>query len=154
MLFVYARVAVFPLHAETIIGILIPPIFQEMCTLYHTWFGVTVTRKSELWRIDTLKANIRAKHYHVTFEPLFDDPGEVNLSGIDWIVVGTMTGAKSKKVRTDPAWAYSLVEQAHALGIPAFMKEDLVPLVGEANMVQEFPEAFKQVLEAQQKWHK
>ena len=78
----------------------------------------------------------------------------MNLSGIDWIVVGTMTGAKSKKVRTDPAWAYSLVEQAHALGIPAFMKEDLVPIVGEANMVQEFPEAFKQVLEAQQKWHK
>ena len=78
----------------------------------------------------------------------------MNLSGIDWIVVGTMTGAKSKKVRTGPAWAYSLVEQAHALGIPAFMKEDLVPLVGEANMVQEFPEAFKQVLEAQQKWHK
>ena len=96
----------------------------------------------------------RTDDYHVTFEPLFDDPGEVNLSGIDWIVVGTMTGAKSKKVRTDPAWAYSLVEQAHALGIPAFMKEDLVPLVGEANMVQEFPEAFKQVLEAQQKWHK
>lgn len=51
-------------------------------------------------------------------------------------------------------WAYSLVEQAHALGIPAFMKEDLVPIVGEANMVQEFPEAFNQVLEAQRKWRK
>ena len=131
-----------------------PDLLDFETDLENAWFGVTVTRKSELWRIDTLKANIRAKHYHVTFEPLFDDPGEVNLSGIDWIVVGTMTGAKSKKVRTDPAWAYSLVEQAHALGIPAFMKEDLVPIVGKANMVQEFPEAFKQVLEAKQKWHK
>ena len=46
------------------------------------------------------------------------------------------------------------MEQAHALGIPAFMKEDLVPIMGEANMVQEFPEAFKQVLEAQKKWRK
>ena len=120
----------------------------------NAWFGVTVTKKSELWRIDTLKANIRAKHYHVTFEPLFDDPGKVNLAGIDWIVVGTMTGVQSKKIRTAPEWAYSLVEQAHALGIPAFMKEDLVPIVGEANMVQEFPEAFNQVLEAQRKWRK
>ena len=76
------------------------------------------------------------------------------MTGVDWIVVGTMTGAQSKKIRTAPEWAYSLVEQAHALGIPAFMKEDLVPIVGEANMVQEFPEAFNQVLEAQRKWRK
>ena len=78
----------------------------------------------------------------------------MNLSGIDWIVVGTMTGAQGKKTRTDPAWAFSLVEQAHAFGIPAFMKEDLVPIVGETNMVQQFPEAFNQVLEVQRKWHR
>jgi protein gp37 len=122
--------------------------------LENVWFGVTVTRKSELWCIETLKANILAKHYYVTFEPLFADFGKVNLFSIGWIVVGTMTGVQSKKIRTVPAWTYSLTEQAYALGIPAFMKEDLVPIVDEANMVQEFPEAFKQVLEAQKKWHK
>ena len=62
------------------------------------------------------------------------------IAGIDWIVVGSDDrGRKAKKLRTAPEWAYSLVEQAHVLGIPAFMKEDLVPIVGEANMVQEFP---------------
>lgn len=34
------------------------------------------------------------------------------------------------------------------------MKEDLVPIVGETNMVQQFPEAFNQVLEVQRKWHR
>ena len=131
-----------------------PDLLDLETDLENAWFGVTVTRRSELWRIDALKANIRAKHYHVTFEPLFDDPGEVDLTGVDWIVVGTMTGVQSKKVRTDPAWAHSLVEQAHALSIPAFMKEDLVPIIGEANMVQEFPEAFNRVLEVQRTWHK
>ncbi len=63
--------------------------------------GVTVTRKVERWRIDALRKNVRAKHYHVTFEPLFDDPGTVDLSGINWIVVGTMTGAQSRKIHTD-----------------------------------------------------
>ena len=75
--------------------------------LPNTWFGVTITRKAELWRLQALKENVKAKHYHVTFEPLFDDPGEVDLTGIDWIVVGTMTGAMKKKVHTEPAWAYS-----------------------------------------------
>ena len=68
------------------------------CDLDNAWFGVTVTRRSELWRIDALWENVRAKHYHATFEPLFDDPGVVDLHNIDWIVVGTMTGAQSKKV--------------------------------------------------------
>ena len=44
-----------------------PDLLDFETDLENAWFGVTVTRKSELWRIDTLKANIRAKHYHVTF---------------------------------------------------------------------------------------
>ena len=60
-----------------------------------------------------------------------------------------MTGTMKKKVHTEPAWTYSLTEQAHALGIPVFMKEDLVPIIGEENMVQELPAAFNKVLEAQ-----
>ena len=121
--------------------------------LDNAWFGVTVTRRSELWRIDALRKNVRAKHYHVTFEPLFDDPGEVDFSGIDWIVIGTMTGPQSRKVRTSPEWVYSLTGQAHAQGIPVFWKEDLVPIMGE-DMVQELPDAYNRVLEEQKKWQR
>ena len=113
-----------------------------------------MTRKAELWRIDALRKNVRAKHYHVTFEPLFDDPGTVDLSGINWIVVGTMTGAQSRKIHTEPGWAWSLTDQAHALGIPVFMKEDLVPIIGDENMIQEMPEEFNKVLEVQRSWQK
>lgn len=115
---------------------------------------MTVTRRSELWRIEALRNHVRAKHYHVTFEPLFDDPGEVDLSGIDWIVVGTMTGAQSRKIRTEPEWAWSLTDQAHQRNIPVFMKEDLESIIGDGNMVQEFPEAFEKVLEVQRAWKK
>ena len=131
-----------------------PDLLNFDCDLENAWFGVTVTRRSELWRIDALRKNVRARHYHATFEPLFDDPGEVDLHGIDWIVVGTMTGAQSRKVRTEPSWAHSLMVQAHALGIPVFWKEDLVPIMGEANMIQELPQAFNDVLEAQKIWKK
>ena len=99
-------------------------------------------------------ARNNVKHYHVTFEPLFDNPGSVDLSGINWIVVGTMTGAQSRKIHTEPEWAWSLTDQAHKLGIPVFMKEDLVPIIGDENMIQEMPEEFNKVLEVQKSWQK
>ena len=108
-----------------------PDLLDFDTDLENAWFGVTVTRKAERWRIDALRKNVRAKHYHVTFEPLFDDPGTVDLSQINWIVVGTMTGAQSRKIHTEPEWAWSLADQAHKLGIPVFMKEhDEVTLSG------------------------
>ena len=73
---------------------------------------------------------------------------------INWIVVGTMTGAQSRKIHTEPEWAWSLTDQAHALGIPVFMKEDLVPIIGNENMIQEMPEEFNKVLEVQRSWQK
>ena len=93
------------------------------------------------------------KHYHITFEPLFDDPETVDLSGIGWIVVGTMTGPQSRNIRTEPAWALSLTDQAHANNIPVFWKEDLLPIMGESAMIQELPEAFHHVLEEQRVWN-
>jgi len=64
-----------------------------------------------------------------------------------------MTGAQSRKVHTDLAWAVSLTEQAHSLQIPVFWKEDLIPIVGDDLMIQEMPEAFNKVLEEQKKWN-
>ena len=130
-----------------------PDLLSFSTNLDNAWFGVTVTRKSELWRIDALRENIKAKHYHVTYEPLFDDPGQADLTGIDWIVIGTMTGAAGRKVRTEPAWTYSLTDQAHAQNIPVFWKEDLVPIMGEENMIQKLPAEFEKVLEEQRKWN-
>lgn len=131
-----------------------PDLLNIETDLENAWFGVTVTRRSELWRIEMLRKNVKAKHFHVTFEPLFDDPGEVDLNGIDWIVIGTMTGAMSRKVKTETAWADSLTLQAHKMNIPVFMKEDLVPIITETAMIQELPQEFEKVLEEQKKWQK
>ena len=65
-----------------------------------------------------------------------------------------MTGAQSRKIHTEQEWAWSLTDQAHKLGIPVFMKEDLVPIIGDENMIQEMPEEFNKVLEVQKSWKK
>ena len=48
----------------------------------------------------------------------------------------------------------SLIHIAHKLGIPVFMKEDLVPIIGDENMIQEMPEEFNKVLEVRRSWQK
>lgn len=119
-----------------------PDLINIECDLDNAWFGVTITSKSDLWRIKALKENIKAKHYHVTFEPLFDNPGVVDLDGIEWIVIGTMTGAMSKKIKTEIEWVEQLTNRAKKQDIPVFWKEDLKPIMGEEIVIQEFPKRF------------
>ncbi|MBR4162787.1 MAG: hypothetical protein IKR11_04630, partial [Solobacterium sp.] len=57
-----------------------------------------------------------------------------------------------KKYPTEPAWTYSLTQQAHFLNIPVFWKEDLIPIMGEESMIQELPDPFNKVLEEQKQW--
>ena len=101
-----------------------------------------------------MQEHIHGGHYHATFEPMFDDIGPVDLTGIEWIVIGTETGRRKGKTVSKPEWVWSLMDQAHALGIPVFMKEDLVPIMCEENMVQELPSSSCQVLEEQRAWRK
>ena len=60
----------------------------------------------------------------------------------------------ARKIHTEPGWVWSLADQAHKLGIPVFMKEDLVSIIGDENMIQEMPEEFNKVLEMQKSWQK
>ena len=113
----------------------------------NVWMGVTVTRNSEKKRLDDLKRNIKAKHYHVTFEPIFDEIGDIDFEGIDWIVIGTETGHRKGKVDSRPEWVLHIADQAQTQGVPVFMKEDLLPIMGEERMIQELPEQFTKRLQ-------
>ena len=102
----------------------------------------------------TIKQTNYSFYFGFNFEPMFDEVGMVDLTGIEWIVIGTETGHRKGKAVSKPEWVWNLTHQAHALGIPVFMKEDLLPIMGEAQMVQEFPPAFYRVLEEQKTWRK
>ena len=63
---------------------------------------------------------------------------------MEWIVVGTETGRRRGKVEARPEWVRGIIAQARAQGVAVFMKEELLPIMGESGMIQELPEAFKQ----------
>ena len=85
---------------------------------------------------------------------MFDDVGKLDLSNISWIVIGTETGNRKGKISSKREWVFNIYNQAKEKNIPVFMKEDLLPIMGEAQMVQEFPPAFYRVLEEQKTWQK
>lgn len=120
-----------------------PELLDISTDLENVWFGVTVTSSAERDRVRLLKRNVRAKHYHVTFEPLSDKVGDIDLSGIDWVVIGTETGNCKGKTPTQKSWAEGLAKQAIEKDIPVFMKEDLYGILSEKEIIQQFPKEFR-----------
>ena len=113
----------------------------------NAWMGVTVTCKNDLWRIKSLKENIKCKNYHITFEPLFEDLGNIDLSDIRWIVIGTETGNCKGKIDTKKQWVNNLVKVARRYGCKIFYKEELARkiMIGE-TIIQELTNEMEEAL--------
>lgn len=89
----------------------------------NVWLGVSVEGRAQAQRISTLRA-VPAQVRFVSFEPLLEDLGVLNLSGIGWAIVGGESGGAGEAVRPmDPRWAIALREQAASQGVPFYMKQ-------------------------------
>lgn len=119
-----------------------PQLITFETKMDNVWFGVTVTGRADKDRISCMQDHIKSPNYFITFEPLFEDMGEIDLDGIGWVVVGTETGNRKGKITADKSWILNIAQQAEVQGIPVFMKSSLVDIVGEENLKQELPASF------------
>ena len=103
------------------------------------WYGTTITGNADLNRIDKLP---RWRKRFLSIEPLLEDIyfAPEDWRDFDWIILGAETGNRKEKVVPKLEWINIIVMKAGAYGIPVFMKESLLPIVGEENMRREFPE--------------
>jgi protein gp37 len=87
----------------------------------NIWWGVSVEdQKHGLPRIEHLR-NSPAKVKFLSIEPLLEDLGELNLSGIHWVIVGGESGAGARPI--DPSWVRRIRRQCRAFGVPFFFKQ-------------------------------
>lgn len=99
------------------------------------WFGTTVTNEKEDWKNIAEIKKVNAKIRFVSFEPLLEQlPDDICLEGLQWIIIGKLTG--SKKVKLDPYWVAHINNEAKRHNIPVFEKNNL----GLWNPIQQFPE--------------
>ncbi len=56
-----------------------------------------------------------------------------------WIIVGAETGNRKEKIVPKKEWIDGIVRTCKETGIPLFMKDSISKIMGEENMVREFP---------------
>jgi protein gp37 len=87
----------------------------------HIWWGVSVEdRKHGVPRIAELQAS-PARVRFLSVEPLLEDLGTVDLSGISWVIVGGESGPRARPMQRE--WVTSLLDQCDAFDVPFFFKQ-------------------------------
>ena len=87
----------------------------------HVWFGVSVEdREYGLPRVECLRST-PARVRFLSVEPLLEDLGRFDLSGIHWVIVGGESGAGAR--RMDQSWILSILKQCREQSIPFFFKQ-------------------------------
>jgi len=105
--------------------------------LSNVWWGVTVENGDYLHRIDDLRSRptgwpiineegqlilpeTRSRNF-LSCEPLLGPLPNLNLAGIDWVIVGGESGPGARPM--NPAWARDIRAQCLAAGVPFFLKQ-------------------------------
>ena len=87
----------------------------------NIWWGVSVEdRKHGLPRVGHLQQS-RAKIRFLSIEPLLEDLGEIDLLGINWVIVGGESGPRARPMKKE--WVLSIREQCRSCGVPFFFKQ-------------------------------
>ena len=87
----------------------------------HIWWGVSVeNRKHGLPRIDHLR-EADPKMAFLSVEPLLEDLGEIDLTGIDWVIVGGESGAGARPMKAE--WVENVQRQCESANVPFFFKQ-------------------------------
>jgi protein gp37 len=86
----------------------------------HMWFGVSVENQQATSRIAHLqKTNAGVRFLSV--EPLIAPVGQLDLSGIDWVIVGGESGPGARPM--NPEWAIDIRNQCVAARVAFFFKQ-------------------------------
>ncbi len=86
----------------------------------NIWIGVTVENQDYASRIDHLRT-INALTKFISLEPLLGPLPNLNLHGIDWVIVGGESGPKSRPM--NPFWVTDIRNQCKASTVPFFFKQ-------------------------------
>ncbi|MBW4680617.1 MAG: phage Gp37/Gp68 family protein [Microcoleus vaginatus WJT46-NPBG5] len=87
--------------------------------LQNAWIGVSVGNQKAVERIPLLREAPAALRF-LSCEPLLEEV-KLNLTGIDWVIVGGESGSKARPCHVD--WIRSVVEQCKVAGVPVFVKQ-------------------------------
>jgi protein gp37 len=86
----------------------------------NVWMGVSIENRRFVKRADRLR-EVPAAVRFISAEPLLGALGDLELSGIDWLITGGESGSKHRPVSA--IWIRDLRDRCHEAGIPFFFKQ-------------------------------
>ena len=86
----------------------------------NIWVGVSVENPDYLSRVDDLRATAAAVKF-LSLEPLLAAIPNLDLAGIDWVIVGGESGPHARPMSA--AWVRDIRGQCRGAGIPFFFKQ-------------------------------
>ena len=87
----------------------------------HIWWGVSLeNRKYGFPRLRDLQAADASVRF-LSVEPLLEDLGSLDLTGIDWVIVGGESGPGARPMKTE--WVTSIRDQCQKAEIAFFFKQ-------------------------------
>ncbi len=86
----------------------------------NIWMGVTVENSDYSHRIDHLRQT-GAYLKFLSIEPLLGRIPNLNLDGIDWVIVGGESGPGARPMK--PEWVMDIRNQCKRAGVPFFFKQ-------------------------------
>ena len=86
----------------------------------NVWMGVSVENQEYLYRIDHLRQTGAVIKF-LSLEPLLGPLPNMDLSSIDWVIVGGESGPGARKI--NPQWVVDIRDQCLSLNIPFFFKQ-------------------------------
>ncbi len=94
--------------------------YRDRSVPANIWLGVSIEDGSALSRLHHLKNTIASIRF-ISFEPLIGPIGRIDLSGIDWVIVGGESGPRARRI--DIAWIREIRDQCLEAGAAFFFKQ-------------------------------
>jgi protein gp37 len=82
--------------------------------------GVSVENQDYYYRIDHLRRTSASVKF-LSIEPMLGPLDDLDLSGIDWVIVGGESGPGARPM--NPLWVASVRDQCLSTGVPFFFKQ-------------------------------
>jgi len=86
----------------------------------NVWMGVTVESQAYTRRVEHLR-QVPAAVRFLSLEPLLGPLPDLDLTGIDWVIVGGESGPGARPMR--PEWVTDIRDQCGRAGVPFFFKQ-------------------------------
>jgi protein gp37 len=94
---------------------------RSVAVLPHIWWGVSVENRAQgVPRIKLLQ-ECRAMMPFLSIEPLLEDIGEIDLTGISWVIVGGESGHGARPLKR--SWVCNIRRQCRQFAVPFFFKQ-------------------------------